>query len=56
MANIIIKSDERRALERKIARDFEARATGEGREAVEVIAAKSREAYVELKRMEERNR
>ena len=56
MANIIIKSDERRALERRIARDFEAKITGEGREAAEVIAAKSREAYDELKKIEEKNR
>ncbi len=52
MANIIIKSDERRALERKVARDFRAGSTGEQREAVEVIAAKSREAYAEAKKME----
>ncbi len=56
MANIIIKSDERRALERRIARDFEARNTGEGREAAEVIAAKSQEAYAELKKTEGKNR
>lgn len=56
MANIIIKSDERRALEHKVARDFRATGSGEHREAVETIAARSREAYTELKRMEDKHR
>ena len=57
MATVIIKSDERRAQEDRVARSF---AVGKGdragREKAELIAARSREAYAKLKRMEEHRR
>lgn len=54
---IIIKSDERRAQEERVMRSFGANpASREQREAAECIAARSREAYGELKRMEDKNR
>ncbi len=53
MAYVIIKSPERQALERRVADTFYAR-TGrpEDADAVSVIAARSQEAYDEMKRME----
>lgn len=59
MANIIIKSDERRAYENKVMRDFgysPAHASAERREQAEAVAARSAEAVRELKRMEGKNR
>lgn len=55
MANVIIKSDERRAFEEKVMRDFGVNpgsADSAHREAAEAVAARSQEAYKELKRME----
>ena len=57
MANVIIKSDERKAHEERVMRSFGVNpADRGGREAAEVVAARSREAYSELKRMEDRHR
>ena len=57
MANVIIKSDERRAYEDRVLQSFRGnRADSGAREAAEVIAARSHEAYSELKRMEEKHR
>jgi len=57
MANLIIKSDERRAYENRVMRSFGANpASREQREAAEVVAARSCEAYRELKRMEGKRR
>ena len=57
MANVIIKSEERRAYENKVMRSFGVNPANKGaREAAEVIAARSREAYKELKRMEDKHR
>lgn len=57
MANLIIKSDERRAYENRVMRSFGANpASREQREAAEVVAARSGEAYRELKRMEGKSR
>lgn len=57
MANIIIKSDERRAYEDRVMRSFGANpASREQREAAEIVAARSSEAYNSLKRMEEKSR
>lgn len=57
MANIIIKSDERRAYEDKVMRSFGVNpANRERREAAEIVAARSNEAYNSLKRMEEKSR
>lgn len=57
MANVIIKSEERKAHEEKVMRSFGVNpASREQREAAEIIAARSREAYGELKRMEDKNR
>lgn len=57
MANVIIKSEERRAHEEKVMRSFGVNPADRGaREAAELVAARSREAYNELKRMEERAR
>lgn len=57
MANIIIKSQERKAHEEKVMRSFGVDPADRGaREAAELVAARSREAYSELKRMEERRR
>ena len=56
MANVIIKSEERQAYEQRVLRSFDGDPNNrEHREAVEVIAARSDEAYNQLKRMEERN-
>lgn len=57
MANVIIKSDERRAYEDRVMRSFCANpASREQREAAEIVAARSNEAYKNLKKMEEKNR
>ena len=57
MANIIIKSDERRAYEDRVMRSFGVNpANREQREAAEIVAARSREAYNNLKQMEEKSR
>ncbi|MGO5158654.1 MULTISPECIES: hypothetical protein [unclassified Bilifractor] len=51
MAYIIIKSDERRADEEKVCRSFGVSGSNsEGREACEVIAARSREALEQGRR------
>ncbi len=52
MANIIIKTDERRADEARVLRDFGGGAGIERKEAAEAVAALCREAYCELKRSE----
>lgn len=49
MANIIIKTDERKANETRILKDFGGNATKERREYAECIAAKSNEALAEMK-------
>lgn len=57
MANIIIRSDERRALENRVMRSFGVNpANREQKEAAEVIAARSSEAYKNMKKMEEKSR
>lgn len=57
MANIIIKSEERRNHEERVMRSFGVNpADRKAREAAEVIAARSNEAYEELRRMEDRRR
>ena len=57
MANVIIKSEERRAHEAAVMRSFGVNPADRGaREAAELVAARSREAYGELKRMDERRR
>lgn len=55
MANVIIKSEERRSHEAYVLGAFKgggATVTPGDREAAECIAARSREAYAELKQME----
>ena len=57
MASVHIKSEERKAFEAKVMRDFSVNpANSERRELAEAVAARSREAYQELKRMEEKRR
>lgn len=57
MANVIIKTDERRAYERMVARSFGANPENrEQMEHAEVIAARSHEAYESLRRMEDRRK
>lgn len=57
MANVIIKSEERKTHEETVMRSFGVNPADRGaREAAELVAARSREAYSELKRMEERRR
>ena len=56
MANVIIKSEERRATEARVAQSFMASGSGEAREAVETIAARSHEAYEHLQKMEARKK
>lgn len=57
MANVIIKSEERRAYENRVMRSFGVNPANKGaREAAEVVAARSHEAYKELKRMEDKRR
>lgn len=57
MANVIIKSDEQRAYENRVLQSFGGnKADSAAREAAEVIAARSQEAYNEMKRMEDKRR
>lgn len=57
MANVIIKSEERKAHEEKVMSSFGVNPADKGaREAAELVAARSLEAYSELKRMEDRSR
>ncbi len=57
MANVILKTEERRAYEDRVMRSFSADPKNkEQHEAVEIIAARSKEAYNEMKRMEEKRR
>lgn len=57
MANVIIRSDERRAYEERVMRSFGVNpANREQREAAEIVAARSSEAYKNLKKMEEKSR
>lgn len=58
MANVIIKDEARRAHEARVLGAFKGGGpvSSGDREAAECIAARSREAYAELKRMEEKNR
>lgn len=57
MANIIIKSDERRNAEAYVAKSFGANIrNASDREHVECITARTQEAYKELNRMEEKNK
>jgi hypothetical protein len=57
MANVIIKSEERKAHDAEVMRSFGVNPADKGaREAAELVAARSREAYSELKRMEDRHR
>lgn len=57
MANIIIKSDEAKRDEQRIRQSFGVCGNDSGtKEAVECIAARSREAYAELRKMEEKKR
>lgn len=57
MANVIIKSEERKAHEAAVMRSFGVNPADKGaREAAELVAARSREAYGDLRRMEERVR
>lgn len=53
MSNVIIKSDERKKHEKYVMQSFKADShNSETRDAAECIAARSREAYSALKRME----
>lgn len=56
MVAIITKSEERRAHEQYVARSFgvSRNDSAERREAAELVAARTREAAAELKRMEDR--
>jgi hypothetical protein len=57
MANIIIKSEDRKQREAFVARSFGANTQSkEQREHVECIAARTKEAHDELKRMEDRRK
>jgi len=57
MAAIIVKSDEQKAHEARVMRSFGVRPDDKaGREQAECIAARSREAYNNLRRMEEKHR
>lgn len=57
MANLIIKSEERKAYEEKVMRSFDVSSADRGaREAAGIIAARSCEAYRELRRMEDERR
>lgn len=57
MANIIIKSEERRNHEERVMRSFGVNPADRGaREAAEVIVARSHEAYGRLREMEDRRR
>ena len=52
MANVIIKSDERRAYESRVLNDFGGNGTTEHREYAECIAARTQEALAEMRRKE----
>lgn len=55
MCNVIVKSDQRRNDEFRIAESFGVNMkNAENRELIEHVAARSREAYTELKHMEAR--
>lgn len=59
MPNVIIKDDARRAHEAYVLKSFKsggASVTSADREAAECIAARSREAYTELRRMEDKRK
>lgn len=57
MANVIIKSDEAKRAEQHIRQSFGVSGNDSAaNEAVECIAARSREAYTELRKMEEKKR
>lgn len=58
MANVIIKDEARRAYEARVLGAFKGGGpvSSGDREAAECIAARSREAYAELKRMEEKRK
>lgn len=59
MANVIIKSEERRQHEAYVLDSFKkngCNVSSGDREAAECIAARSREAYENLKRMEDKRR
>ncbi|MEG1894654.1 MAG: hypothetical protein RR162_00340 [Oscillospiraceae bacterium] len=57
MANIIIKSEERQAHENRIMKSYGANLSDRNaREAAEIVAARSNEAYSAIKKMEEKNR
>lgn len=56
MANIIIKSEERRQAEQAVAKSFCADDSAASREACECIAARTQEAVSELRRMEEKRK
>lgn len=57
MANVIIKSEERKSAEAFVARSFGANMESkEAREHVECIAARTRQAHDELKRMEDKRK
>lgn len=58
MANIIIKSEERRQHDNYVLETFKqgAAVTQSDRDAAECIAARTREAFQNLKQMEEKNR
>jgi hypothetical protein len=57
MTNIIIKSEDRKQREAFVARSFGANTQSkEQREHVECIAARTKEAHDELKRMEDRRK
>ena len=58
MANVIIKDEARRAHEAHVLGAFKGGGpvSSGDREAAECIAARSREAYAELKRMEEKRK
>lgn len=54
MTNVIIKSDERRAHEAAVMRSFGVNPADRGaREAAELVAARSREAYGDLRAVSE---
>lgn len=52
MANVIIKSDERKAYENRVHNEFCGNGTKEHREYAECIAARTQEALAEMKRKE----
>lgn len=52
MANIIIRTDDRKAYESRVHNDFGGNGTKEHREYAECIAARTQEAISEMKRKE----